>query len=912
MSLTKRLASLFRRGRLDRELDEEMRFHVEQRTRDHIAAGMNPKAAREAALRSFGGVAKITERCREARGVQFLESLAQDFRYAIRTLSKDRRFALLAILALALGIGAATVIFSAFQGVLRNFMPYQNPSRLVTFAIHRPGDRPGRDRGRFSISEFMDFREQNHVFQDMEAMFPANGNCQVGKTTIPAFFHFVSPNAFSVLGVPPAVGVWPQAGNPADAPPVVAISDQMWKSQFNGDRSILGATFVCKITNAMGGVKLASELSDVPRRLVAVMPATMARQDVVWIPFPLNRSAAASDPLLSTATVEAMGRLKPGVGVAAARADLDVIAHHISGLYPKLYPKEFRVAATSLTGQRWIELAAIPFVVIVLIVLVIAYSNVANLLLSRATVRDREMALRASIGASRGRLVRQLLVESAVLAAAGCAAACFFAWLGLDGVVHLIPVEVLPEPSLVRLSVPALIFALCASLLCIFTCGLSPALRAIRGQLQSRLAGEGGATLSTTRGGKLRGALVAGQVTLAMVLLVSTGVMLHIFMATADVNIGYNPNHLIETQLPADYSGTTAAKARPLIPEILRRAALLPGVSSAAVGSLSPRNAIVSLGGAGSDITVTGTPPHSEDWFASVNAVNENYLPTIGLHLLSGRPITADDVASERLVAVVNQAFAEKFLAGQNPLGHNIKFEYMEDAKQLPKDADFEITGVVSNTSGFMIELPVPVPEALPPQPEAFVPYSTANLAMNLYVRTAANSPSVIRAIQEQMRAVDASAPISQPLDLGRAIHAELYGITGFCLVILGGFAGIGFLLVLVGLFSVTAYTVSLQTREIGIRMAFGAQRTDVLRMVLAKGLLLIAAGLAVGLFASFALTRLVGSHARLEKFDGVMIADPWAFGAVVVLIVATGLAACYFPARRAAQVDPLVALRHE
>lgn len=754
----------------------------------------------------------------------------------------------------------------------------------------------------------MDYREQNQVFEDMYASFLAGGNCRIGKTNIPVVFHFVTPNAFALMGILPAMGALPRMSNLTDPAPVLAISYPMWRDQFGSDPNILGATLTCNGDNGLEA--LGPPLNDVPRRIVAVMPPKALDQPTVWIPFPLERGVLKTMPFVA-GRLYVSARLKPGVSIAAAQANLDVIAHHIAPNYPGRYPREFHVTAVSAIGDGFLKAAAVPFAFVVLIVLVIACSNVANLLLSRAMVRDREMALRAAVGASRWRLARQLLVESTVLAAGACIAALAFSWWGLKAIIPFIPAEILPLPALVRMNPAALLFCVFVSVVCIFFCGLSPALRAIRGELQPRLAGGGSLTTAGARGGKLRGVLVAGQVALSIVLLVGTGVVLHILMDARSADLGFNPRNLIEAKLPADFSGTGE---RALVPEMLRRVSLLPGVKNAAVASVAPQDVMsLTLGGAtGSDITVTGVPPHSKMWWSGMDAVNDGYFQTIGIHVLRGRGITADDVSSDRLVAVVNQAFVQKFLTHTDPLGHTVSFGNAEYTHLVAKKAQFEIVGVVSNTTGPEVSFPSLLPKVPTPEPVAFLPYTAIKVAPNLYLRMETDSHLLVQSIRQRIREVDPDAPFTTVNFVGEDIRGALHLMGDFYLAILGSFAGIGLLLALVGLFSVMAYTVSLQTREIGIRMAFGAQRRDVLRIVLAKGSLLIAAGLAIGLFASFALTRLVGSRIRLGKFDGVMIADPWAFGAVILLIAVTGLGACYFPARRAAEVDPLVALRHE
>ena len=887
MRLLKRLRSLFRRRELDVDLDEELRFHVELKMLDYIAAGMDPEEARTAALRSFGGVDKAKEECRDMRGTNWFANFGQDLRYAGRTLARDRRFSLLAILALALGIGSATVIFSAIYGVVLNTFPFKDARQVTSFGIQDVSHPNSGDRESLSFQEFLYFREHNHVFDDLSGEFGGFGSTPLTYSTGGATYQFdadfLSANSFQFFGVNPLLGRLP---TPDDVKPnslrVFVIGEKIWRRQFNGDPGIVGQTF---------------ELNGIQRTLVGIMPPRFRWAWVdAWVPFSLDESEAANNPDLKNQYLYTVGRLKSGITLKAAAADLDVVAHQYAKDHPEDYPKRFTVTTATLADRvvggfrRLMD----PLLAAVVMLLLIACSNVANLLLTRATVREKEIAVRSSLGASRGRLIRQFLVESCVLAATGCLAGCLLAWIGIRAIVPLVPYNAFPQEAVIQLNPMVLAFALGISILTTLVCGLAPAIHAVRGQLQPRLIGAAKGSGTGFRHGKLRATLVIAEVALSIVLLSGAGLMMRSFWRVEHVDFGFNTHGLLSMQLAFPRGVHQTAQERKLVfQKVFDRVQHLPGVVAATVTIASPPFQAPS-----SEITIPGKT-HSETWNSLFDLCSEGYFQTLQVTSLRGRLLFQADVDSGRRVVVINQTLARNYFGNDDPIGQNIKFKLFDDVPDL-KDALFEVIGVVSDLKnrGLM----------RPPLPEAFLPYNVISSATGaILIRTAVNPDSMISTIRHEVWDVNSSLTITHAETIDEKLQRDAFAFPRFEFVILGAFGVIGLVLVIIGVFSVMAYTVSLQTHEIGIRMALGAQDVDILKMVLRKGLTLVTAGIALGLFTSFALTRILAS-----QLLGVSAHDPWTFATVVAIVLTVGAAACLLPARRATRVDPLEALRYE
>lgn len=817
--------------------------------------------------------------------MKYVNGLWPDLRFALRGLRKDLRFAALAILALGLGIGATTIIFSAIDGILLEPFPYRNPERLVMFSIHDV-TRPQIDgASAFTVPEFTDFREQNHVFEDMLGVDYFDVVYATKEGTQLFTGCSVTGNVSSFLGMKPYLGrpLLPEDAMPG-APPVFAMTYALWSKEFDRDPKILGTTMI---------------LNGVPRMLVEILPPrfVMGGADF-WMPIYVGHADipdtdAGNLPLY----LDAFERLKPGVSMQAATADINVIAHRLSKVYQRDYPKNFSVIikplADSFVGNFKGMLYALMGAVLML--LLIACGNIANLLLARATAREKEIAIRTSLGASRSRLIRQFLVESFILSAAGCILGCFLAYFGLKAVVAELPVGTIPRTAVIMLNSQALLFAMAIAMVTTSLCGLAPAIHASRSHLQTSLNSGGRGAGGNYGHGRLRAALVIGEVALSILLLGGAGLMVRTLFEIEHVDLGFNPANVLvaRTAFPKGRYDTAQEK-RIFFQQLLQRVSATPGVVAATETSSLPP-----YGGAETEVTVPGTT-HSEKWNSLLQLVSKDYFRTLGLHLLEGNVFSDEDVDSSRHVAVVNQVLVHSYLKDQNPLGKTIKLNLLDRLPDAPHDADFEIIGVVANAKNQGLEDP--------PMPEAFIPYTiTGGFERGILVRTFADPLALLPTVRHEVSAIDSGIPLTLTGSLEGYLERFSYAAPEFGLMTTGIFAGIGLILVVIGVFGVMAYSVSLQTHEIGVRMALGAQPDHVLKMVIRKGLTLIASGIVIGLLASAALTRFIAS-----QLFGVSPTDPWTFGTVVVVIVAVGLMACYIPARRASRVDPLVALRDD
>jgi putative ABC transport system permease protein len=881
------LGRLFRRCKLEAQLDAELRFHIEQRTGDLVASGVEPAEARRRAMIEFGGVERAKEECREARGTYFLETLLLDFRFALRTLRKSPGFTVVAVLTLALGIGASTIIFSAFYGVVLNTFPYKDAARITSFGIVNLEHPSGRGRQDLSLPEFLYFRKHNDVFEGISAENGGFGSTPVRYTTGHSAYQlqadYISVNSFRFFGVKPLLGRLPTAVDlKPGATPVFVIGYRLWRRQFDGDPEVIGKSFT---------------LNGVPRVLVGIMPPRFRWAWVsLWIPFPVNAAEALTNPSLRNQFFYTVGRLKPGVSLEAAAANLDVVAHQYAEIDPGLYPKRFTVVTHSLAHQvtGGFRKLIYPLFAASLLLLLIACTNVANLLLARATTRDKEVAIRASLGAAPGRLIRQFLVESFVLATAGGLGGCLLAWIGIRDLVPLVPYNTFPQEAVITLNLPVLAFALGVSLFVTLALGLVPALRSIRGNFQSRLTAIGRGRDAGFRHGRLRGLLVVTEVAVSIVLLIGAGLLMRTVFHVENVELGFNPHNLLSMQVTFRRGlHQTIRRERLPMRRVLRRIEALPGVASATLALSSPP-----FGGQRSEIDVPGIT-HASRWFSMIDLCSRGYFATLQMHLLRGRLLSADDIDSARRVVVVNASFVRRYFSDRSSLGKQVEFHVLDRLPGL-RHAAFQIVGVVSDVKN---RGPMS-----PSAPEAYLPYTIFPSGSNtILVRAAVIPNSLIPTIRRQVWSVDSNLAVIQAATVESALRKHTFASPRFEFLIAAVFAAIGLALVMTGIFGVMAYSVSLRIHEIGIRMALGAGRGDIFALVIAKGLGLIGAGIGAGVLVSYGLTRYL---ANLHL--GVRPTDPSTFGAVVILAIVTGLLACIVPARHAMRAHPTAALRQE
>jgi putative ABC transport system permease protein len=811
-----------------------------------------------------------------------MTGLWQDISYGLRIIRKSPGFSAVAILTLALGIGATAAICSVVEGVLLNPFPYKNANRLATPSILFPDQVTIT---KFPVPVFLDFKEQNRTFEDVIGLAYTSVHLRGSGETEEFSGGWVTPNTFDFLGIEPILGrrITQQDGKPG-SPPVFVMSYTLWSKLFHRDPKILGATLT---------------LNGTPRTLVAIMPPRFRFGDCeVWLPLELKPSTFITGFGLQPNELWMVGRLKSAVSLQAASADLGVVAKRLEKMYPAWFRGGYRLETNSLTSESVGRFKVTIFFMIaaVCMLLLIACSNVANLLLSRATVREKEIVIRASVGATQSRLVRQLLVESCLLAAASCLAGCLCAFFGLKLLVASIPPDIVPSEVVIALRPVTLLIALGISAVVTLFCGLVPALHVVRRDLHTGLTGSARGISGEFRHGKLRSGLVVGEVALSIVLLIATGLMVRTLQALEQADIGFNPVNVVYAQLsfpegPYD----TAEEKRAFFRKTLDRVAAIPGAIAVTEATSFPP---YSFGW--TEVVVPGKT-HSGSWGTTFDLCSEGYFQTLNRNLLRGRLLSRSEVESASHVTVINQTFARSYFGNENPIGQGIKFSTFEEyATDWPRDAYFEIIGEIADGRNSGLQ------DA--PRPEVYLPYTvTGTGPRGIMVRTGQNSNSILASLRQEIAAVAPDVAISDAGSIESFLGRWYYAGPRFTLIILGTFGVTGLLLVLIGIFSVMAYVVSLQTHEIGIRMALGAQRNDVLRMVLKRGLALILAGTMAGLVASLAMTRLMAS-----QIWGVSTTDPWTFSAVAAIILAVGLTACLFPARRATQVDPLVALHYE
>lgn len=806
-------------------------------------------------------------------------SFWHDVRFSFRMIAKDWRFALIAVVALGLGIGATTAIFSVIQNALLDPFPYTDSQRLMNIEVHDLDGRPGGRTG-YTIPEFLDIREQAHSFDQIIAADQNDVLYAHGDGTERLQGGLLSGNSFSTLGMNPLIGRYiTPADAKADAPAVFVMSYKMWSSNYNLDPGILGKPFT---------------LNGQQYTLIGIMPPRFTfGADDLWLPLTLSRS----DKTAATHYVWLLAHLRPGVTRGEAQSEMSTVLKRAAKSYPKLYPKRFSVNMVSLAegvvGQFRSMLLVLMAAVTML--LLIACSNVANLLLARATAREREIATRASLGASRWRLVRQLLCESLILALCAGVLGCVLAWVGIKGLIAILPHDAIPAEAVIRLNWPVLVFAISAAVATALLCGLAPALHATRKNLIESLRGASKGSGGGFRHGKLRASIVVAEVALSLVLLTGAGLLMRTFFALQSVALGLNPKNILVARTPLPKGHYLTAKEKGIFfRKVLDKLNALPGVVSATETSALPP-----YGGMRSDIEVPGKT-HSEKWQGLVQLCSEQYFQTLGVKHVAGRLLSHQDVIGERKVAVVNQTFASKFLRNENPVGHQVRIVDLGTSPDPVVDPTFEIIGVVADAKNQGLQDPI--------MPELWIPYTlTGTGERGVLVRTSVEPMSMLNAVRKEIWSVDRNVALTLTGTLEDFMKQFSYSQPRFGLLLLGVFALNGLALVGIGVYSVMAYAVSRQTHEIGIRMALGALQGNVLRLVLRTGFELITMGMAIGLAASFGAARLIK-----EQLFGVSPFDPFTLGAVLCILVIVGTAACLFPARRATQVDPLIALRYE
>jgi len=874
--------ALWNRSQMESELDDEMRFHVESRAQDLLGSGLSREEAHRRARIEFGSMVSCEEKVRETRRVTWLEDLAQDLRYGWRVLRKNPGFATVAVLTLALGIGANTAIFSVVYAVLLKPLPYTNPEQL--FTAFQANAQQGIAETGCSYLNFEEWRAQNHVFSELAGILAhqltltGRGEPSVVNTSV------VTPELFALLDVKPVAGriFFPQDGKQG-APSVVLVSEDLWRGRFGADPRIIGTSI---------------DLDKRPFTVIGIIPTAFRTpffntKQEVWIPL-------VQDPLFSTFMPQrgvhllpALGRLKPGVSVAQAQAEMDAISGRLAGEFPaenKGWSVRLVPLQKEIVGD--VKTALLVLLGAVGLVLLIACVNIANLLLTRATSRSREIAVRITLGAGRTRIVRQLLSEAAVLGLFGGVAGIGLAYWGVEVLSSLLPRN-LPLVNVIRVDNVVLGFALLLSAVASVVFGLAPALLAANSDLLTSLregdirSGESGNRR------RARSFLAAGEIALAMVLLVTAGLLLRSFSKLMSVSLGFNVQRIVkaDVSLPR-FQYSTPQQWTSFSGELLARIQAQPGLQDSAVAV--PRPIIdrqVNL-----RFEIVGNPPFSAGASRTADyvSISPDYFRVMGIPLIAGRFFNQHDVMSAPRVSVISQAMARLYFPNQDALGKRLTFGFPPSGA-----AEREIVGIVGDVRDVAL--------GQAPGPMMYVPYAQAPFwGANLIVKSTMSPSSVAGAIRQEVRMIDKDLPVTDVALMPGIIEASIaQPRLGTSLLSL--FAAMALVLAAIGIFGVISYSVSQRTREIGIRMALGAQRENVLKQVLEEGARLAAIGLAAGLAGSFAATRLI-----TRLLFGVKPTDPLTFAAVAVILIGVTLAASYIPARKATRVDPIVALRYE
>ena len=869
-----------------RDVDSELRFHLDMRAQELMDAGMGPQAARLAALQSFGDLAAVAQECRTiaTRGARerarraTMTGLLHDLRFAFRSLRKSPGFTVIAILTLALGIGANTAVFSMIRGVLLRPLPYEHGERLVY--LRQPAPRAGVANAQFSPLELADYRQRSRSlesiveYHSMPFILLGEDEPRRVQTAV------VSANYFDVLGVRPLLGRGFRPGeDQVGAEPVLVLSYGFWQNRLGGDPAIVGRTF---------------EMNDRIHTVVGVLPAVPQYPAENDLYMPASSCPFRMSPMMtSTRTMRPLhlfGRLAPATTVAAAQTELEGIASTLRAEHPAAYPsgQGFTISATALHDDLTRD--ARPTLLLLIattgFVLLIACANIANLTLARLTRRSREMALRSALGADRLRLFRQMLAEGGLLALAGGVLGLGFAAATMELLTGF-AARFTPRASEISLDGQVLGFTLGVCLLTGLVFAILPALPA-RANLVSALK-EGGAAVSGSGSRRLRAALVVAQVAVSMVLLVGAGLMLRSLLELQAVNPGFDSQRVLTMTLDLNWSRyTTDDLIRGFHDRLHARLAGQPGVVSSASTLTFPLDGHRRFN---VDFLVEGRPP-AEDGaqpLGDLRSASPEYFPTLGIPLVTGRLFTPSDGPSSPPVAIVNQTLARRYWGRESAVGKRIS---ADTGKTW-----ITIVGVVGDVRHYGLESE--------PSDEVYLPFAQFPIRESTFlVRTTADPGTMARRVAEEVLAIDPAQPVANVQTL-EEVRGEALASPRLTTSLLLVFALLALVITAAGLGGVVAFSVSQRTQEIGVRMALGASRAEVLGMVLREGLRLVGLGLGLGALAALLLSRLMAG--LLFHVDTT---DPLTFGGMGLVLVLIAAAACLVPARRAATVDPLIALR--
>ena len=877
-----RFATLFRSRALERNLDEELRHHLHLLTEEHVRRGLQPEEAHYSALRSFGGLEQTREAYREQGRSLMIGTLGQDLRYGLRQLRRSPGFALIAACTLALGIGANTAIFSVVNAVLLRPLPYEDAGRLVSVYQRTQGG----SYNVFSAPNYIAWRDHAQAFESLAVYTSKAYNLATATEVENVAGQPVTASLFPLLGVNPILGrTFTAQEDLPGGPKVVVLSYEFWRRHYGGAHDVIGTTL---------------RLDNEGYTILGVMPRGFQIAQSAgefWVPLQLD----PADPNSSARGLHwlfGLGRLKPRVTLAQTESQANSLASRLAKEYPQtdagfglqLIPLLDDVVGT-VRPVLQVLLASVG------LVLLIACVNVANLLLARATGRQREMALRSVLGASRMRVIRQLLVESILLATMGGVLGLILAFSAVRLLASLAPAGSVPRIETIAVDRPALLFTLFATLVTGFAFGLVPALQASRISLNDTLkeSGRGADTGRSRR--QLRSALVISEIAVALMLLIGAGLTMVSFERLQNVKTGFDPGHILSLRVSipaAKLSHEQLANFRRTLVESTRA---LPGVQSVAL----VRNLPLSGTDPSLFFTIPGRPPvaHGQEPIARARFVSPDFFRTLSIPIRKGRDFTEQDNAGAPGAVIISETMARQFWPGQDPIGKPMKPGYPGSTLVCT------VVGVAADVRHWLnFEEP---PVAYYPYdqiPASYVPLLESYFTLTL--RTAGNPENLTAAVRAQIHGLDANVPVYDVQTMDDLVRQAAAG-NRFQMLLFTVFACVGLVLAAVGTYGVVSYSVTHRTHEIGIRMALGAKRSEVLKLIVTDGLRLALAGSAIGLAGALGLSRFLS-----DLLYDVKANDPATFAGVFFVLLAVALLACYLPARRATKVDPMVALRYE
>jgi putative ABC transport system permease protein len=881
-----RLIGFLRKQSLEKNLDTELNAHLDLLTQENIRRGMNPEAARHAARREFGGLEQTKEDYRDQRGLPMLETLLQDVRYGLRMLARNPGFTAVAVLTLALGIGANTAIFSVVKAVLLRPLPFKDPARLVR--VNESVEKGGRSP--VAYPNYVDWRAQNTVFEELAAF----GDCEMivsgTDKSERVYCEQASDTYFPLLGVSAVIGrtFTPEENATPMKHAVALIGYGLWERRYASDPAIVGKII---------------RLNDFDFTIIGVLPKGFlgySDSAEVWIPMMMRDAAwpqVAQFDYLHNRDIhfhKVIARLKPGISLAGAQAEMGTIAARLANAYPK--DNGQRGVLVTAATEDYVRSFRAPLLVLlgaVAFVLLIACANVANLVLTRSAVRERELAIRLALGAGRGRLIRQFLTENLLLTAAGAAAGVTLAFWGLDLLVSVLPVS-FPSFTRVHLDGGVLVFACVIAAATAMLLTVFPVLSSAHSNVNESLK-ETAKSTAGPRGRRVGRLLVVSEVALALVLMLGAGLLLKSLSHLLTDNPGFRSDHLVTLRFYVPDRKYEGDGRNRFGPELAERIAHFPGVQSAAATFIDP----FLWGGFQRGFSIEGRAPISNAEADTVyyQEVGPNYFHTMGIPLLQGRDFSMRDSLKTPLVVMVSESFARRYWPGQDPVGKRIKYGAADSPYPW-----MQVIGVSGNIKYNSLRQD---PEAEPVIYGALL-QSEVIINMSLIARTRTSPETMLGPLREEIQRIDPAIPVYNVATFSQRMHEDSSETRSYGLL-LGLFATLALLLAAVGIYGVMSYWVTQRTREMGIRLTFGANPADLHRLVIGEGAWLALLGIGTGALGSFLVTR-----AMTSLLYEVKPFEPALFLGLAAVLTGVVVLACYLPAWRATRVDPMVALRYE